>query len=432
MVDGGGAVGAVPAIPIPVFAYKRPPLAKYQVDAIFTQKRYGLIEASTKAGKTAGCLVWLLEQALRGKENWNYWWVAPVYSQAKIAYRRMKRGIPRNMYKANETELTITLRGGMVIWFKTAEKPDNLYGEDVHAAVVDEATRCKEESWHAIRSTLTATRGPIRIIGNVKGRKNWAYKLARKAEAGHKDMSFARITAKHAILAGIITQEEVDDARATLPESVFNELYMAIPSEADGRVYSSFQFAYNVSDSIKDVGGVVHVGMDFNVNPMTATLGSVVGNELHEWGEVYQPNSNTERMGNTLRKILGDNRDVIIYPDPSGNSRRTNANLGQTDHAILRKFGFEVVAPPAAPPVIDRVNEVNAMLCTSNGTRRTFINPTGCPHLIEAFDGLIWSEKGTGIDKTMGLDHITDAHGYKVHCIFPLPTGVVSTQSFRR
>ena len=29
------------------------------------------------------------------------------------------------------------------------------------------------EAWHALRSTLTATQGPVRIIGNVSGRRNW-------------------------------------------------------------------------------------------------------------------------------------------------------------------------------------------------------------------------------------------------------------------
>jgi hypothetical protein len=62
-----------------------------------------------------------------------------------------------------------------IISFKSGEKPDNLYGEDVWAVVVDEASRTREEAYWALRSTLTATGGPIRIIGNVKGRKNCFY-----------------------------------------------------------------------------------------------------------------------------------------------------------------------------------------------------------------------------------------------------------------
>ena len=43
--------------------YVRPWLAPYQLEAIFCPERYSVIEATTKAGKTAGCLVWLFEQA---------------------------------------------------------------------------------------------------------------------------------------------------------------------------------------------------------------------------------------------------------------------------------------------------------------------------------------------------------------------------------
>jgi hypothetical protein len=78
-----------------------------------------------------------------------------------------------------------------MVAFKSAEKPDNLYGDDVYAVVIDEASRVRQESWHAVRSTLTATRGPVRIIGNIKGRKNWFYDLARKAEAGEEGMHYA-------------------------------------------------------------------------------------------------------------------------------------------------------------------------------------------------------------------------------------------------
>ncbi len=172
--------------------YNRPPLANYQIDALFNDARYGIVEASTKAGKTAACLVWIIEQALQGKSGQDFWWICPVYGQAKIAFRRLKAGLPRESYTANESDLTLTLINGSRIVCKSAEKPDNLYGEDVYAAVFDEASRAREEAWHALRSTLTATRGKVRVIGNVKGRKNWAYKLARRAESGEPGMSYRK------------------------------------------------------------------------------------------------------------------------------------------------------------------------------------------------------------------------------------------------
>jgi hypothetical protein len=217
--------------------YQRPALANYQLDALFNDSRYAIVESSTKAGKTAACLVWIIEQALQGKSGQDFWWIAPVYGQCKIAFRRLKSGLPRESYTVNESDLTLTLINGARIVCKSAEKPDNLYGEDVFAAVFDEASRAREEAWHALRSTLTATRGKVRIIGNVKGRKNWAYKLARKAESGEPGMSYQKITAYDAIDAGILNEDEIEDARRQLPDNVFRELYLAEPSDDEGNPF---------------------------------------------------------------------------------------------------------------------------------------------------------------------------------------------------
>ena len=212
--------------------FERPWLYPEQEEFLYTPARYSVVEAATKTGKTYGCIVWLIEQAcVNGGLNRHFWWVAPNYSQAGIAFGRVCEYLPDGYAKPNKTAMTVTLINGSVIAFKTGEKPDALYGEDVYAAVIDEATRMREAAWVAIRSTLTATRGPVRIIGNVKGRKNWAYKLARRAEAGAPNTYFARLDAYTASKYGIYPAGEIEEARQTLPPEAFQELYLAIPTE---------------------------------------------------------------------------------------------------------------------------------------------------------------------------------------------------------
>jgi hypothetical protein len=406
--------------------YERPWLADYQRAAIFCPERYALIEASTKAGKTAGCLVWLFEQSsVYGESGRSFWWVAPVYPQAEIAYRRMKRAIPRWLYRSNDTERRLELPNGALIWFKSGEKPDNLYGEDVYAAVVDEASRIREESWHALRSTLTATKGPVRIIGNVKGRGNWFYHMARKAQRGAAGMHYAKITAADAVAAGILDAQEIEDAKATLPESVFNELYLAEPGDLSGLVYRSFGVE-NYAPELCDDGSPLLIGMDFNVNPMTCVIGKRAVDQLHIFDEISVPDSNTEEMAREIRARYPEPRSISVYPDPSGNSRKTSAPAGQTDFAILRSFGMRVVAPKSAPPVVDRINEVNALAKTTDGKRRLFVNPSKCPRITESLESLPYkkdtsqpNESAKASDGTQ-LIHITDALGYLVHMEFPI------------
>lgn len=208
-----------------------------QQAAIFDPARYSLIEASTKAGKTVACLAWILEQASQGKPGWEYWWVAPWTGTARIAYNRLQRKLPASMRMTNETAMTITLRNGCIIRFQSGENPDGLYGEDVHAAVVDEASRVREEAWYALRSTITATNAPVRFIGNVKGRKNWFYKLARKAAAGEQGMAYHRLTWKEAVAANVLDLAEIESARRDLPEQIFKELYEAEPSDDEGNPF---------------------------------------------------------------------------------------------------------------------------------------------------------------------------------------------------
>lgn len=214
-----------------------------QRDAIWTPERYAFIEASTKAGKTVGCLLWQFERVLSGGAgNVNHWWVAPVYPQADIAYRRavaMLREcrLPTSVYTANGSDKCIRFQGAGAWWFKSAEKPDNLYGEDVHSVVEDEASRMREESHHAIRTTLTHTKGPLRSIGNTRGRGNWWYRMCRKAESGAQGMAYHKIICWDAVEAGVLEREEVEDAQAHLPDHVFRELYLCEPADDGGNPF---------------------------------------------------------------------------------------------------------------------------------------------------------------------------------------------------
>ena len=225
--------------------YTRPYLYPKQRDAIFTNKRWALCEASTKSGKTVASITRIIEWGLIGNgqvaaaPGQNYWWVAPVADQARIAFSRVKQGLTTGSFSSRESPTPlINLITGPVLTFKSADNPDSLFGEDVYGAIIDEASRAKPESWHAVRSTLTATRGPAVLIGNVKGRKNWFYEFCRRVEEGlEPNGQFSRITWRDAVEAGVLDLDEIEDARRNLPENVFRELYEAVASDDSGNPF---------------------------------------------------------------------------------------------------------------------------------------------------------------------------------------------------
>ncbi len=225
---------------------QKPKLADYQERILYDKARITITEASTKCGKTHSHIWWLFEQAHGDNvDNQNYWWIAPTYKQADIAFNRMKeKVIHTGLYGINLSKRHIKTPKGSCIVFLSAEDPENLYGENVYAAVMDEATRCRPEAWHALRSTLTFTKGPVKMIGNYKGSANWVHQLKNKTE-NDPNYAYFRINAYDAVDAGILSLEEVEDAKKSLPSNVFKNLYLAEDGDQEDQLIKN--------DAIKDV-----------------------------------------------------------------------------------------------------------------------------------------------------------------------------------
>ena len=206
-----------------------PKLSGYQRAIIEHPARFKIVEACTKSGKTFSQLwdAFRIGHQKGHKQGANVWWVAPTYAQAKIAFGRMQRWVAPypKAYRVNLSELTITTPLGIIITFKTAEKPDNLYGEDVIAVKFDEFTRARVEAWYALRSTLTATGGGCTFIGNYTGETSWGHRLIEDRK-GDPEYAYWKVTADDAVEAGIMKRDEVDQARKDLPHAVFMALYM--------------------------------------------------------------------------------------------------------------------------------------------------------------------------------------------------------------
>jgi hypothetical protein len=193
-------------------------------------------------------MTWLLHEAINVAPHASHLWVSPVASQAALQRARLVRwltaadppGRPGCIWEERKSESNVRI-GQATIWFKSGDNPDTIYGADYASAVIDEGSRVSEPSFHAVRSTLTATRGPLRIIGNAKGRKNWFFQLgerARDPEAAKAiGLEFHKITAHDAVEAKVLDAEEVAQAKAMLPEAVFKELYLAEPSDDQGNPF---------------------------------------------------------------------------------------------------------------------------------------------------------------------------------------------------
>src|SRR5688572_16665802 len=101
---------------------QKPKLAGYQKKIVDSEKRFTITEASTKSGKTYSHIWWLFRDAHGENATFGrrWWWVAPVFSQAKIAFNRIYKKIRDNpYYHVNNAGLEITTPLNTILCFKS-------------------------------------------------------------------------------------------------------------------------------------------------------------------------------------------------------------------------------------------------------------------------------------------------------------------------
>lgn len=366
---------------------KAPHLADYQKRIVHSPKRFTITEGSTKCGKTFSHYWWLFMEAhgSTAAPGRNYWWIAPVYEQAKIAFNRVFNKIRNNpLYKVNSSPpQTITTPLGTRIVFRTASDPDSLYGEDVYAAVVDEGSRMKEEAWHAIRSTLVATGGKAKLIGNVKGIDNWYYQLARKVEAGELDnWEYFKFTADDAVKAGILPQSELDEARQTYPLGIFLELFYAIPFfNSSNRFAFSFEPEKHVRKTVYNPSKPLYISFDFNRNPICATVFQHYDNRIFGIETIKLPTSNIYNLCDVILTKY-PKAMIIVNGDATGQANsalvKDNLNYYKVIQAKLRLPVSQIKVPTVNPPIADNQVLVNSVLEHIDVS----LDPDGCAPLI--------------------------------------------------
>ena len=192
-----------------------------------------------------------------------------------------------------------------------------------------------------------------------------------------------------------------------------------------GAVYREFDRKLNGSKETIQGHEPLFIGMDFNVGRMAAVVNVKRDGNPHAVDELIN-HLDTPAMITAIKErywtYLDGNyqrtHQIRIYPDSSGGSRKS-VEASTSDIQLLKTAGFIVSAPAANPPVKDRVNSMNAMICNAQNERRFKVNCDKCPTLAENLEQQAYNERGEP-DKSSNMDHTNDAQGYFMHREYPL------------
>jgi hypothetical protein len=408
------------------------PLSAAQQQIANSAARFRVAVCGRRFGKTYLALREMCKWS--SQPNRKVWYISPTYRQSKQTIWKPLKDRLQNLRwvkKINESDLTIELVNGSTISLRGADNFDSLRGVGLDGIVMDEFSFINETAWtEVLRPTLSDTQGHALFISTPAGRGNWAFDLFQRGQQSQdavwQSWQFTTMD------GGRVPETEIESARNDLDERTFRQEYLASFETYAGVIYYSFSPAHNVTRleiPEQDRDRVpLYIGVDFNVNPISAIIAIRTGEGLHCIDEVSIMSSNTDELCQEIRTRYPRNR-IVCFPDPAGAARKTSAG-GRTDISILQSAGFEVKFRHSHPAVRDRINAVNSLLCSTHGQRRLTMDPA-CRNMIDCLSKHVYKEGTSQPEKNGDKDysHMNDALGYMVEFLHPVRAPVPEVES---
>jgi hypothetical protein len=186
----------------------------------------------------------------------------------------------------------------------------------------------------------------------------------------------------------------------------------------------NFRRQMHTSPDVEQVPGLpVWVSIDFNVNPMAATIWNRMpaGSKytLQAFDEICISGADTYLLGKTIRERIGDEEEVVLFPDPAGKNRSVRGHLN--DMEILEECGFEDIRYKS------RILSIRECLNAANsffGKNRAILNSKRCKETIKDYEQCVY-KPGTSelLKKDFKRTHWLDGTKNMLEYEFPITIG---------
>ena len=414
------------------------PFTPTQQDFVYSTDAYPAFVGGFGSGKTAAAIARIM-RLKRMCPNQDVAYYLPTYGLVEdIAYKRFPGMFDRLgfRYKLNRQAARFSTDIGDII-FRTMDNPDRIVGFEVAHSILDELDTLPIEKarnvWNKViaRNRQKATTVSGRPVANTVAVATTpeGFRFVYERWVKNKAPGYVLYRAKTMDNAEHLPDGYIDNLRNSYPTNLLSAyLDGEFVNLTAGSVYPEFDRALNASAETIRPGETLHIGMDFNVTKMSAIVHVLRNDEPHAVMELLDV-FDTPSMAKLIKsRYKDDGHSIMVYPDASGNSRKSN-NASESDLSILRQHGLSVCVNPTNPAVKDRVLSMNRML-HNEGVRRYRVNPQHCPHLVESLEKQPYDKAGEP-DKSSGLDHILDAAGYFIAYKYPIKHRIALVQQLR-
>lgn len=382
----------------------------HQVEFLEAKEKFVLLLAGLGGGKTFAGAAFTIKESLQDKDT-------PGLITANT-YRQLQNATLNTLqmtcdkydidYSYNSQKGVVTVAGAK--WFAySLDSYNNLRGIEVGRFWGDEMCDADPEAFQVMM-------GRLRYGNNLKGRLTTTpsgYDYLYDYFAGDKKTPEFRMIHATSMDNTFLPSSYVETLKASYDSKIYEqEVLGKFVNIMSGRIYYGFDRAKHVRPKVEiNPRHSIYVGMDFNINPMTACVLQYYDETLHVIDEYFIMTSNTKELGLEIRQKYGP---VTVIPDSTGKRMQTSSG-GVSDHQILRDLNFKVISTQN-PFRVDRYNTVNNLF-----DKGRVVIDAKCSKLIKDLEQVSYKD-GTSLPDTNDstLTHLSDALGYAAYYLQPI------------
>lgn len=239
-----------------------------------TDRRWRVIVAHRRAGKTVATIMGLIRSALTcPKPEPRTAYIAPLYRQAKdVAWTYLKRfALSYPGAVASESELHVTFPNGGRVRLYGADNPDGMRGIYLDDCVLDEFADMRPSVLpEIIRPALSDRRGTLTVIGTPRGHNDF-HKIWQGAQSDD-DWYSVMLRASQ---TGLVPRDELDSAAKLMTPEQYAQEYecsfeAAITGAYWGREMAKAEETGRICRLPIDISADVWTAWDLGVRDATA------------------------------------------------------------------------------------------------------------------------------------------------------------------
>ena len=291
-------------------------------------------------------------------------------------------------YTVNKSTYSIKIHGYGDIIFRSYDCPERIVAFEVAFSIVDELDILSKEKaaivWRKVSERNRQNVACGNSIGLVctpdSGINGFVYdKWVKRKQDGY--VLYKASTYSNPFLPKGYAEQILANYDEVLANLYLNGEFVSLNQN---KIYHFYDRKRHASTRTIQPTDHLHIGLDFNVGGTCATVFVIDGDIITAVEEFVS--HDTQDFINNLTRY--DTLNITIYPDASGNSKRTNAS--ESDIAMIRRAEYKVKHLASNPAVRDRINAVNGLLSHN----RLFVNADKCPELATALESQGYDKRG--------------------------------------